>query len=107
VKVINFEEEALLAIQKEVEILRTVRSESVVGFIGSYLKGSRLFVSKTFLFCALKETNLSQIAMEFCDGGSVKDILRKADRVCSEDEISAICAQVRRLLNRYFLISLC
>jgi len=50
VKVINFEEEALLAIQKEVEILRTVRSESVVGIIGSYLKGSRLFVSVLFLF---------------------------------------------------------
>jgi len=36
-----------------------------------------------------------QIAMEFCDGGSVQDIVRVADRACSEDEVSAICAQVR------------
>jgi len=70
------------AVKKEVDILKRLDSDTVVRFGGCYKKGETLL-----------------IAMEFCDGGSVQDVVRIADRACSEDEISAICAEVVKGLN--------
>jgi len=77
VKVIEMEGDNDAAVRKEVEILKKLDSDTVVRYGGCYRKGSTLL-----------------IAMEFCDGGSVQDILRVADRQMKEDEIAAVCAQV-------------
>jgi len=81
VKVIEMEGENDAAVKKEVDILKRLDSDTVVRYGGCYRKGQTLL-----------------IAMEFCDGGSVQDVLRIAERNCAEDEIAAMCAQVLEAL---------
>lgn len=81
VKVIEMEGEDDSAIAREIEILKECNSETVVRYGGCYRKGDTLL-----------------IAMEYCDGGSVQDIVRIAKRKCTEQEISAVIAQVLQAL---------
>lgn len=61
IKVVNLElsNEELLSIQKEISVLRQVRSPFVTSYHDSFLHGSQLW-----------------IIMEYCEGGSCADLLR-------------------------------
>eukprot|EP00005_Dracoamoeba_jomungandri_P005910 CAMPEP_0174262410 /NCGR_PEP_ID=MMETSP0439-20130205/12956_1 /TAXON_ID=0 /ORGANISM="Stereomyxa ramosa, Strain Chinc5" /LENGTH=356 /DNA_ID=CAMNT_0015347109 /DNA_START=86 /DNA_END=1156 /DNA_ORIENTATION=- len=77
VKVIEVEGEDDASIQKEIGILKTCQSETIVRYGGCYKHGSTLL-----------------IAMEYCDGGSVQDILRHGKGALTEAEISAVCGSI-------------
>jgi len=77
VKVIEMDAGDEATIKREVEILQQCQSESVVQYGGCWKHGGTLL-----------------IAMEFCDGGSVQDVIRVAKRQFTEEEIGAICAEV-------------
>ncbi|KAL6054168.1 Serine/threonine-protein kinase 4 [Balamuthia mandrillaris] len=77
IKLIELEGEDDTAIRKEIDILKACDSDLVVRYGGCYKKGSTLL-----------------IAMEFCDGGSVQDLLRIAKLKMTEEQIACICGQI-------------
>jgi serine/threonine kinase 3 len=77
VKVIEMEGEDDSAIRREIDILKVCDSDLIVRYGGCYKKANTLL-----------------IAMEYCDGGSVQDIIRLRKKQLTEDQIAAICAQI-------------
>ncbi|ELR20083.1 Serine/threonineprotein kinase [Acanthamoeba castellanii str. Neff] len=78
VKVIEVEGEDDSAIRREIDIFSSLcDSDLVVRYGGCYRKGNNLL-----------------IAMEYCDAGSVQDVIKIRKRQLTEDQIAAICAQV-------------
>eukprot|EP00013_Stygamoeba_regulata_P022479 CAMPEP_0177653232 /NCGR_PEP_ID=MMETSP0447-20121125/13616_1 /TAXON_ID=0 /ORGANISM="Stygamoeba regulata, Strain BSH-02190019" /LENGTH=353 /DNA_ID=CAMNT_0019156655 /DNA_START=223 /DNA_END=1281 /DNA_ORIENTATION=+ len=64
-------------IMKEIQILQNCNCPFIVRYFGCYVK-----------------ENILWIVMEFCSGGSVRDVLRVCKRQLSEIEVSCICACV-------------
>jgi len=82
VKVVEVEGEDDSAIRREIDIFSSLcDSDLVVRYGGCYRKGNNLL-----------------IAMEYCDAGSVQDVIKIRKRQLSEEQIAAICAQVVRAL---------
>lgn len=91
-------------IEKEIQILRTCKHENIVGYYGTCTKKSQLWVSslpkhtqfhflKYFLFGVHFNTrNISfQILMEYCDNGSIKDLMTICKSPLNEDQIAYVC----------------
>ena len=51
------------------------------------------------LYCSYLRKGVLWLIMEYCDGGSVKDIMYSLNETLDEDHISAICRQVLHGLN--------
>jgi len=78
IKFLEIEEEDEENLQKEIDILKeSVDCPYIVKYFG----------------CYIKETTL-MIVMEFCDGGSVLDIMTSCKKTFSEEQISAIAAMM-------------
>jgi len=69
-------------LRKEITVLKECVSQYIIAFHGSYLKEGELW-----------------IVMEYCDGGSVSDIMKSTKKPLTEEQISAICKQALRGLN--------
>jgi serine/threonine kinase 3 len=70
-------------LQKEIDIMRKIPpAPEIVKYHGCYIKDDMLL-----------------IVMEYCDGGSMMDILRLCKRKLNEDQIAAACAAVVRGLE--------
>jgi len=75
VKFIEINEDEGGDIQNEIEILKaTTMCDNVVRYFGSYLK-----------------ENYLMIVMEYCDGGSVLDVMQVCNRSLTEKQIAAVC----------------
>eukprot|EP01087_Luapelamoeba_hula_P014201 TRINITY_DN4125_c0_g1_i2.p1 TRINITY_DN4125_c0_g1~~TRINITY_DN4125_c0_g1_i2.p1 ORF type:complete len:414 (-),score=71.29 TRINITY_DN4125_c0_g1_i2:125-1366(-) len=78
VKFIPIESEDVRKLQKEIDIMKSIsRAPEIVQYHGCYVKDEMLL-----------------IVMEYCDGGSVMDILRACKRTLTEEQASAVCAAV-------------
>lgn len=71
--------EELPQLRREIEILRACRSPFIVAYFGSYLKEDDLW-----------------LIMEYCDAGSVADLMKTTEYTLSESQISAVCRSVLR-----------
>jgi serine/threonine protein kinase len=70
-------------LQNEIDILKAAGNcEYVVRYYGAYLK-----------------ENYLMIVMEYCDGGSVLDLMQVCDRPLTEQQISAVCCHVLQGLH--------
>ena len=72
----------LASIKSEIGILRQCKSQYVVSYLGSYMKGNNLW-----------------LIMEYCAAGSAADIMRVTKRPYNETQIAAILASVLRGLD--------
>uniref|UniRef100_A0A6A7FWR3 non-specific serine/threonine protein kinase n=1 Tax=Hirondellea gigas TaxID=1518452 RepID=A0A6A7FWR3_9CRUS len=77
IKVIPVEND-ISDLQKEIDILRSCRSEYIVGYVGSYVH---------------EQDNTIWIVMEFCLAGSVIDLMTICRRTMTEDQIAVICRE--------------
>jgi len=83
VKFIEINEDDGGDLQNEIDILKaTDKCANVVKYYGSYLK-----------------ENYLMIVMEYCDGGSVLDVMQVCNRAMTEQQISSICLHVLRGLS--------
>jgi len=83
VKFIEINEDDGGDLQNEIEILKaTTLCDFVVRYSGSYLK-----------------ENYLMIVMEYCDGGSVLDVMQVCNRALTEKQIAAVCMHVLKGLN--------
>lgn len=73
---------SLQDIIQEISIMQQCDSQHVVKYYGSYFRDSELL-----------------IVMEFCDGGSVSDIMRLRKKTLSEEEIATILRDTLRGLK--------
>eukprot|EP01080_Neovahlkampfia_damariscottae_P002831 gene2831-4238_t len=74
VKVVKVEDD-ISEVEKEVKILKQCKSPYIVGYHGTYLKNNKLW-----------------IALEYCGGGSLADILTLLQETLTEPQIAAVCA---------------
>eukprot|EP01100_Stratorugosa_tubuloviscum_P011870 TRINITY_DN539_c2_g2_i1.p1 TRINITY_DN539_c2_g2~~TRINITY_DN539_c2_g2_i1.p1 ORF type:complete len:746 (+),score=340.01 TRINITY_DN539_c2_g2_i1:131-2368(+) len=77
VKLITLDEEQRMAIEREVDILRSCTHPNIVQFYGSFQVEDKIV-----------------ILMEFCSGGCVVDLLKKVGRLFTENEIACIIESV-------------
>jgi len=83
VKFIEINEDDGGDLQNEIDILKaTTNCPNVVKYYGSYLK-----------------ENYLMIVMEYCDGGSVLDVMQVCNRAMTEQQIASILLHVLRGLN--------
>jgi len=83
VKFIEINEDDGSDLQNEIEILKaTTLCDFVVRYSGSYLK-----------------ENYLMIVMEYCDGGSVLDVMQVCNRPLTEKQIAAVCWHVLKGLT--------
>ncbi|BDA42374.1 probable serine/threonine-protein kinase 4 at N-terminal half [Coccomyxa sp. Obi] len=76
------EQDDIAEIQKEIDMLKECNHPNVVRYLGSWRTKGALW-----------------IAMEFCGGGSVSDLVQAAEGPLEEDIISYICAETLAGLN--------
>ena len=69
-------------LRKEVLVVKECVSHYILKFYGSFLKDGELWM-----------------VIEYCDGGSVSDIMKSTGNALNEDEISSIFKQVLKGLN--------
>jgi len=77
IKIVNTEDEDLSSLESEIAFLKDCKSPYVVGFKGSFVEEKKLW-----------------IAMEFCDAGSLLDLMKATLRPLAEPEIAAVMVQV-------------
>ncbi len=82
VKIMPVDSTGIDTLHKEITVLKECISPYIVEYHGSYLKEGQLW-----------------LVMEYCDGGSVCDIIKATRTPLNEDQICAICKQVLRGLN--------
>jgi len=83
VKFIEINEDDGGDLQNEIDILKaTTNCPNVVKYYGSYLK-----------------ENYLMIVMEYCDGGSVLDVMQVCNRAMTEQQIASICLHALKGLN--------
>mmetsp|Transcript_17872 Transcript_17872/g.30359 ORF Transcript_17872/g.30359 Transcript_17872/m.30359 type:complete len:156 (+) Transcript_17872:47-514(+) len=70
------------SLRKEIAILKSCDSPYIVRFYGAYIKESDLW-----------------LVIEFCNSGSVQDIIKMANITLSETQIAAICYAVLKGLE--------
>lgn len=70
------------ALKKEISILKECRNPNIVGYIGSYIKDTDLW-----------------LIMEYCSAGSVADLIKITKRTLSEAQIASVCQAVLRGLE--------
>jgi serine/threonine protein kinase len=87
VKVISVDEdgEDMSSTMREIEFLKDCSHPNVVQYKGSYVKDGKLW-----------------IAMEFCAGGSIADIMEITTQPLSEDQIAVICREALKVCDCYF-----
>ena len=76
IKVIPVEED-LTELMKEIKILEECHSDFIVSYHGSYLKDAYLW-----------------IVMEYCDAGSVSDLMQITNITLNEEQLRAVCTGV-------------
>ncbi len=81
-KIMPVRPEELPQLRREIEILRTCRSPYIVAYFGSYLKDDDLW-----------------LIMEYCDAGSVADLMKTTESTLTETQISAVCRAVLKGLE--------
>jgi len=78
IKFLEVEENDEMTLQKELEILKECNdSEYTVRYSGCYMKDGTLM-----------------IVMEYCEGGSVLDLMKMCKKQLTEDQIAVICAHI-------------
>jgi len=83
VKFIEINEDDGGDLQNEIDILKaTTNCANVVKYYGSYLK-----------------ENYLMIVMEYCDGGSVLDVMQVSNRAMTEQQIASICLHALKGLH--------
>ena len=70
------------ALKKEISILKECRNANIVGYIGSYIKDTDLW-----------------LIMEYCSAGSVADLIKITKRTLNEAQIASVCQAVLRGLE--------
>ncbi len=70
------------ALKKEIEILKRCKSPYIVQYFGSYMKDNDLW-----------------LILEYCNPGSVADIIKITKKTLTEAEIASICHAVLRGLE--------
>ena len=70
------------ALKKEISILKECRNPNIVGYIGSYIKESDLW-----------------LIMEYCSAGSVADLIKITKKTLTEAQIASVCQAVLRGLE--------
>jgi len=69
-------------IEKEIETLRKCKHANIVGYFGTCVKNSQLW-----------------ILMEYCDSGSVKDLMTTCETTLNEQQIAYVCKWALKGLN--------
>eukprot|EP00300_Choanocystis_sp_HF-7_P023826 c25210_g1_i1.p1 GENE.c25210_g1_i1~~c25210_g1_i1.p1 ORF type:complete len:450 (+),score=50.98 c25210_g1_i1:1-1350(+) len=77
VKVMPFNFDDHAALRQEIEILKSCSHINVVAYYGTYFLEGDVWV-----------------AMDLCEGGSIKDVMQLCDRTLTEPEVATVCRDV-------------
>lgn len=108
IKIIAIDDpQALEDVRKEIRILSECNHPNIVKYLGSYFKDQNLWVCKTALLAIFRRMMnsllffffFSKIAMEYCGGGSVCDIMMIQDAPMQEEQIAYICREALKGLQ--------
>lgn len=83
----------VLAQRKEIGILKEFTNPFIIKYFGSYFENENLWVNNQFSAIL----SYPQIIMEYCEGGSIGEILRITEKSLSENQISLICAETLKV----------
>lgn len=97
VKVISIDDpQTLEDVRREIRILSECNHPNIVKYYGSYFKDQNLWVR----LCIFPPMPIfAQIAMEYCAGGSVCDIMAILDAPLREEQIAFICREALKGLQ--------
>jgi serine/threonine protein kinase len=86
------EESAIEDVNQELSVLKECSSSYIVKYFGSYFHNEDLWVRRRSWV-----SSNGQIVMEYCEAGSVGDILKITNTSFTEDQICKICRQVLKV----------
>jgi serine/threonine protein kinase len=98
IKIVSVDEtdQGLDPIRREISALRECNHPNIVRYFGSYFKDDYLWVRRALCAhgtAAAVSCRHTQIVMEYCGGGAVKDIVQILDRPLNEEQIAFVCRE--------------